>query len=646
MRLRQARALFVTFAVASGITAAFGTPWSGLNEGWRRVPEITVVSAAGDPRIAVVEEAIDFWNRSFAELRFRDASLLSFDGSRPRATASLVSADLGPLTAQTRSLRAIVAQREVTCARFVRSASIGSTSMTAVLRKCGCSVGSCWVGEGTTRSERLARPCTEGHLVRSSHVLLPTLEAIRYLGDTWRVSSSWVFSSMNRDLTWLLVTLGISQVTLGCGGKTGSEASPQNVQAASGGAATSLGSQNVQTASGGAASSLGSQNAQAASGGAAASLRTQNVQAASGGAASSLGSQNVQAASGGAASSLGSQNVQAASGGAAASPGTANDAAIPNRRLLASGQVVPGGVTADHENVYWYNAGTWTNVGPRLNVHNGDAQVMKCAIGGCDGRPVALATHRGFSSQVVVAGNSVYFSDGDANGNHGIYACSVSGCSDSPNLVTSVYADTLATDGTNLFWSGYSAYLGMCQISQCDTTVLWNAGSTPAVRSIAVDSQNVYAFAHYPSEILVCPRTGCSPSPTLLVSSNSLVGRYFPSTTKIALDAENVYIEAGDGLYRCAKSGCNDNPTQIASGLASVTGIATDGNYVYWIEIVTTWVDGGTTVLTGALRKCPVGGCEGTPTALASDLVEPNSLFVDDTNVYVTDGDSVWSIPK
>ena len=97
--------MFVTFAVVAGITAAFGAPWSGRNEGWRRVPEITVVSAAGDPRIAVVEEAIDFWNRSFAELRFRDASLLSFDGSRPRATASLVSADLGPLTAQTRSRR-------------------------------------------------------------------------------------------------------------------------------------------------------------------------------------------------------------------------------------------------------------------------------------------------------------------------------------------------------------------------------------------------------------------------------------------------------------------------------------------------------------------------------------------------------------
>jgi len=93
MRLRQARALFVTFAVAAGITAAFGTPWSGLNEGWRRVPEITVVSAAGDPRIAVVEEAIDFWNRSFAELGtgFRLGAIHRVAGELPAAELQALS---------------------------------------------------------------------------------------------------------------------------------------------------------------------------------------------------------------------------------------------------------------------------------------------------------------------------------------------------------------------------------------------------------------------------------------------------------------------------------------------------------------------------------------------------------------------------
>jgi hypothetical protein len=35
---------------------------------WTRVPKITVVSAQDDPRIGPLREAIDYWNRTFAEL--------------------------------------------------------------------------------------------------------------------------------------------------------------------------------------------------------------------------------------------------------------------------------------------------------------------------------------------------------------------------------------------------------------------------------------------------------------------------------------------------------------------------------------------------------------------------------------------------
>src|SRR5690349_6937596 len=94
MRRRQARALFITLAVAAGLTAAFGVPWSGLNEGWHRVPEITVVAPAGDPRIPVVEEAIDFWNRTFAELgtRFRLGVTHRVVGELPDAELQALSA--------------------------------------------------------------------------------------------------------------------------------------------------------------------------------------------------------------------------------------------------------------------------------------------------------------------------------------------------------------------------------------------------------------------------------------------------------------------------------------------------------------------------------------------------------------------------
>jgi hypothetical protein len=35
---------------------------------WTKIPAITVVSTEGDPRIASVREAVDFWNRTFADL--------------------------------------------------------------------------------------------------------------------------------------------------------------------------------------------------------------------------------------------------------------------------------------------------------------------------------------------------------------------------------------------------------------------------------------------------------------------------------------------------------------------------------------------------------------------------------------------------
>ena len=67
MRRRQAGTLFVTVAMAAGFVA-FGAPWSAVNEGWHRSPEITVISPAADPRLPVLEEALEFWNHTFAGL--------------------------------------------------------------------------------------------------------------------------------------------------------------------------------------------------------------------------------------------------------------------------------------------------------------------------------------------------------------------------------------------------------------------------------------------------------------------------------------------------------------------------------------------------------------------------------------------------
>jgi hypothetical protein len=99
MRRRNTWALLVILAVAAGTTTAFGLPWSEANHGWRRVPHVTLVSPAGDPRLSVAEEAVNFWNRTFAELR------TSFRlGPIDRVVGEIPDADLQALSTATRGI--------------------------------------------------------------------------------------------------------------------------------------------------------------------------------------------------------------------------------------------------------------------------------------------------------------------------------------------------------------------------------------------------------------------------------------------------------------------------------------------------------------------------------------------------------------
>jgi hypothetical protein len=87
-------ALALLLAAASvGVVAAGAGPFRPRM--WTRTPAVTVVSAAGDPRIPLVREAFDFWNRTFAEigtpLRLGEVTLV---------TGSVPDADLQALGAQ------------------------------------------------------------------------------------------------------------------------------------------------------------------------------------------------------------------------------------------------------------------------------------------------------------------------------------------------------------------------------------------------------------------------------------------------------------------------------------------------------------------------------------------------------------------
>jgi hypothetical protein len=67
-----------------------------LRRGWKLVPSIAVVSAVGDPRLPLVDDAVAFWNGTFSELctRFRLGDVTRVIGAIPVDDLKALSANV------------------------------------------------------------------------------------------------------------------------------------------------------------------------------------------------------------------------------------------------------------------------------------------------------------------------------------------------------------------------------------------------------------------------------------------------------------------------------------------------------------------------------------------------------------------------
>src|SRR5438552_20884 len=64
--MRNMKALIACAAFAAGFMAA--TAYAQFGASWQRTPAITVIGPEGDPRFALVDEAVAFWNKTLEEL--------------------------------------------------------------------------------------------------------------------------------------------------------------------------------------------------------------------------------------------------------------------------------------------------------------------------------------------------------------------------------------------------------------------------------------------------------------------------------------------------------------------------------------------------------------------------------------------------
>jgi hypothetical protein len=341
--------------------------------------------------------------------------------------------------------------------------------------------------------------------------------------------------------------------------------------------------------------------------------------------------------------------------------------------IIASGQASPTKLAFDDGNLYWLNLGVYYENGDlRVWWWNG-AQVMKCPKSGCPNGPTAMVSGRrqtmNQSINFATDGEYVYWSDDgpdvfwDGGGTGGgLLRCSVAGCNNTPELLSDHPALSLAVaDGSLYVIPPYSCQLEACLTSGCATppNLLWSndSGTTlTAGQAVAADARDVYWTTM--SMVMRCARGGCNGDPTILVSRADVVWGLGP----IALDTSNVYFghdnsyESGqrrDGeILACAKTGCAGSPRLVGPSPEGPSSLATDGINVYWTERDTSLSYGTTN--DGLLRKCPVAGCGDGPTTMASGFGRPSTVAVDGDYVYWTDAGAsrqggygrIWRAPK
>jgi hypothetical protein len=291
-------------------------------------------------------------------------------------------------------------------------------------------------------------------------------------------------------------------------------------------------------------------------------------------------------------------------------------------------------VAVDDSRVYWS-----TDVeSPTLD----DAAVVRsCAKADCAATVITYATKQWGTRPIAVRSGRIYWPISASDGRtQSIVACPVGGCLGPPAVIAAgITVGELLVDDRAVYWASFpdSAVLS-CPIDGCQGAPTVVALVDDPVPQITADQNNLYwseGLTTGSGVIKTVPKDGSTPVRTIATDL------HMPGA--VAVDADRVYWAerySPGTIGSCPIAGCGGEPTTLATGQPYPQALAIDRAHAYWLTTA------GPYSGAGRILECPLSGCGSSPTVLAADQPTPTDLAIDASFVFWTNEGEQKQTPR